>query len=61
MGIQIAPAMGNPEQFVLSIDWDDMLSDTSSSRRGVELLVSQETLDAIKQALIVKEAYGQCV
>ena len=61
MGIQIAPAMGNPEQFVLSIDWDDMLSDTSCSRRGVELLVSQETLDAIKQALIVKEAYGQCV
>jgi len=61
MGIQIAPAMGKPGLHVLSIDWDDMLSDTSSSRRGVELLVSEETLDAIKQAIIVKETFGQCV
>ena len=61
MGIQIAPAMGNSEHFVLSIGWDDMLLDTSSSRRGVELLLSEETLDALKQAIIVKETFGQCV
>ena len=60
MGIQIHKHLRNKDQFILSIDWDDELNHCNLTKDGIELSLSDNTLTAIKTALLVKETYGQC-
>ena len=60
MGIQIHKHFHCEDQFILSIDWDDELNHCNLTRDGIELSLSDNTLTAIKTALLVKETYGQC-
>ena len=61
MGITIHKRGRVSGGFILGINWEDELESCTSTKRGVELVLTEGTLDAIRTAFMVKDVHGECI
>ena len=61
MGITIHKRGRVSGGFILTINWRDELETCTSTKQGVQLVLTEGTLDAIRTAFMVKDVHGECI